>query len=91
MERSFRGSRRRLGSARVSRVGCGLWPQQSLETIIKPGVDFPALGKVREDVTSSPTRETRALPNPSSRFCEIGLVDFEADKFFHPAAFRRDG
>ena len=27
----------------------------------------------------------------SSRFCEIGAIDFEADKFFHAASFRGDG
>jgi len=37
------------GSARVSRVGFGVSPKQSLQ-------------KVRDDETSWPTRETRALP-----------------------------
>ena len=37
------------GSARVSRAGFGVSPKQSLR-------------KVREDETSSPARETRALP-----------------------------
>jgi hypothetical protein len=37
------------GSARVSRVGFGVSPKQSLQ-------------KVRDDETSLPTRETRALP-----------------------------
>ena len=36
-------------------------------------------------------RETRALPNPALRLGEIGLVNFEADKFFNTAALRGNG
>ena len=41
--------------------------------------------------TPLPPRETRALTNPAARFGEIGLVNFEADKFFNTAALRGNG
>jgi hypothetical protein len=31
------------------------------------------------------------VPNPPLRLCEISLVDFKSDKFFHAAPLRRDG
>jgi hypothetical protein len=49
------------GSARVSRAGYGASPKQSLH-------------KVRDDDTSSPTRETRALPERCSDACRREFV-----------------
>ena len=43
------------GSARVSRAGCGVSPQQAFPAALVPG-------KVRDGETPSPARETRALP-----------------------------
>ena len=43
------------------------------------------------DAHSTPLRAGSVLPEPALRFREIGLIDFEPDKFFHAAALRRDG
>src|SRR5439155_15823382 len=45
---------------------------------------------VREDATSSPARGTRALPEPTLRFREIGLIDLEPDKLSDAASLRRN-
>jgi hypothetical protein len=41
--------------------------------------------------TPLPARETRALPDPSLRFGEIGFVDFEPDKLFYAASLSSNG
>jgi hypothetical protein len=41
--------------------------------------------------TPSPTRETRALPNPAFCLRQVFLVDLEPNEFFYAAALRCDG
>ena len=95
-----------MGSAHFQRAGDGILPSRTsihakwrrlLEAKIKR-----LKSSLRQNAaTSTPEacappdvfdRSPRRLLYKSAlRFCEIGLVDFEPDKFFHPAALRRDG
>jgi len=53
-----------LGSARVSRAGCGVSPQLSF-LLLRQGMRV-RFRKVRDGGTPSPARETRALPRTTS-------------------------
>ena len=81
--RSGRGERDGvdLGSARVSRAGCGVARQQTFSspcTRAKNRRCFvrDIFQQVRDGVTPSPTRETRVLPNPNYSACDRELQKF---------------
>ena len=74
------------GSTRVSRVGSGVTPERTSTDVAKSEKSpaSEAATKVRDGVTPSPTRETRALPGAAIRFVLLSPIRHEDLRAIRP-------